>query len=158
MLKVAQQHDLAVGWIELFYRSGEPCFQFVPSGSGRRGEIAIDQVLNRIVRGRAAGGCSPDRLLLVEAAAGRQPVAAMSVYKAIAGHVPQPEPEGHRGVGQIIAETAVGFDQHILHDIAGIDPSLNHPVHAEMNHPLDRLPMAFQEAIDGGGIPPSSPV
>jgi hypothetical protein len=27
-----------------------------------------------------------------------------------------------------------------------------------MNHPLDRLPMAFQEAIDGGSIPPAGPV
>jgi len=100
----------------------------------------------------------PDRFLPVEAAAGGEPVAAMGVNEPVASHVAQPELEWHRGIGEIIAETAVGLDQHILHDIAGIDPPLDHPVHAQMNHPLDRFPVAFQEAIDCVSIPPSGPV
>ena len=158
MLKVAEQHDLAVGRIELLHGGGTPGFAFVPRSRGRRGEVAIDQMIDRIVRQCGVCGCPPDRLLPVEAAAGGQPVAAMGIYEPVAGHMTQPELEWHRGVGEIIAEAAVGFDHHILHDIAGIDPPLNHPVHPQMNHPLDRLPMAFQEAIDGGGIPAAGPV
>ena len=49
---------------------------------------------------------------------------AMGVDHAVAGQVPQPELKRHAGRFEVVGQPAVRFDQHILHDIAGVDPPL----------------------------------
>ena len=90
-------------------------------GRRRRRQFGIDQLPGQLVRRvvRQEGG--DQRLLAVEAAPLRLAVAAMGVDDVVLGDVPQPEVKGHERIVQIVLQPAVRFEQHVLHDVAGID-------------------------------------
>jgi hypothetical protein len=80
-------------------------------------------------------------------------MAAVGIDEAVAGHVPQPELERHRRVGEVVAEPAVGLEHDVLNDVAGIDAPLHDAVHPPIDHPPDGVAVAGKEAIDGVVVP-----
>jgi len=82
----------------------------------------------------------------------------MGIDDPIAGHMPQPEPERHRGIRQVVGKTPAGFDHHVLHDVAGIHPSSEHGIHSPIDDAPQRIPMPGKQAVDGIGIAVPNPV
>jgi len=76
-------------------------------------------------------------------------MAAVRVDQTVAGHVPQPQLEGHGGIGEVVAEPAVGLEEDILDDVAGIDAALDAPIHPPIDHLPDRIAVAGEKAVDG---------
>ena len=75
-------------------------------------------------------------------------MAAVGVDQAVAGDVPQPEMKRHRRVFvaaiEVLGQPAVGFDQHVLHNVAGVHAALDHAVHPQVDHPPQRLAVAVE--------------
>ena len=93
-----------------------------------------------------------DRLLPIDAALGRQMMPAMGVDEVVLGDVPQPQMKRHRRRLQVIAQPAARFDQHVLHDIAGVEPLRNRRVEAQIDHAANRLAVPGEQLLDGVGI------
>jgi hypothetical protein len=154
VLEVTQQHDLPIALLEPLDRRREATLQFVPGGRRSRRQVAVGHLAGRSRQGVVA----PERHLPVEAARGRDAVPAVGVDEPVAGHVPQPELEGHRRVGEVVAEPAIGLDEHVLHDVAGVDPPLHHPIHPPVDHPPDRIAMPRQKVVDRRRVPATDAV
>jgi len=154
MLEVPQEHDLPVAFLEKLHRGGKPPLQFMPGGGGGRRKLAVGDLPAKVgLRLVAFGVGHHQRHLAIDAPGGRHAMAAMGIDQPIAGHVPEPELKRHRSVGEVLAQPPVGLDHHILHDIAGIDPPLHAPIHATIDHPLDRLAVPLKKAVHGVAIP-----
>jgi hypothetical protein len=76
----------------------------------------------------------------------------MRVDQPVVRDMPQPKMERHRRILQVLVEAAVGLYQHILHNVARVDPALHHPVHPQVDHPPQRLAVPIQELVDGGRL------
>src|SRR5262249_27334511 len=82
-----------------------------------------------------------------------RPMAAMGADKVAASEVPQPEMEGHVRLFQIVAHPAAGFEQHLLHHIAGIEALGDARVQPQADHAPHRLAMLLEQTLDGVGVP-----
>jgi len=82
----------------------------------------------------------------------------MRVDQTVAGHVPQPELERHGGVREILPQPSVGLEEHILNDVAGIDPALHAAIHAAIDHPLDRRAVPFEQSVDSPVVTLANPL
>jgi hypothetical protein len=149
---VPQEHDLPVVFVEQVDRGGKPPLQFVPGGGGGGRELSVGDLPAQIGLRLVARVGHHQRHLTINASRGRHAVSAVSIDKPVAGHVPQPELEWHGRVGQIVDQPAIGFDHHVLHDVAGIDPPLHPPVHATVDHSPDRFAVPLEQAVDGIAI------
>ena len=92
------------------------------------------------------------RLFPIDAAPGRHAVPPMGVDQPVPGHLPQPKMKWHRRMGQILLQPPMGVEQHILHDVAGIDPAADYAIHPQIDHPPQRRAMALQQPIHGRRI------
>ena len=55
---------------------------------------------------------------------------------------------------KIVGQPLTGFQQHILHDVARINPLRDLTVHPQLNHLAQRLAVPLQQEIDGGLLAP----
>ena len=78
----------------------------------------------------------------------------VSVDDPVLGDLPKPQVIRHRGLGQIVLQPAIGFDQHFLHDIAHIDSPLDALIEPKLHHPPQRIAMPLHQAIDRLSIAP----
>jgi len=53
---------------------------------------------------------------------------AVRVDDAVLRQMPQPEMERHGRRAQVFVEPLIGLEQHVLHDVAGIDPAGQHGI------------------------------
>jgi hypothetical protein len=79
-------------------------------------------------------------------------MSAMRVDQSVLGHLPQPQMKRHHGILKKIGQASIGFDHHILHDVAGIDAAFDDPIHPQVDHLPDGITMAFEQLIHGVGI------
>ena len=147
-----QEHDLPIRLIELLDGCGKPPLQLPPGGRRGRREFPVGQPFGEIGLLVIASTGHHQRHLAVETAARGHAMPAVGIDQPVPGHVPQPEPKRHRGIGKIIAEPAVRLDEHILHDVAGVHPPLHHPIHAQVDHPADRGAVPLEEPVDGVAV------
>src|SRR5688500_3156602 len=86
--------------------------------------------------------------LAIDATLGGSAMAPMGVNDLVFGDLPQPKMNAENRARQIILQPAVGLNEHILHDVANIDPPLNLAIQPHLNHSAERIAMPVQEAID----------
>ena len=60
---------------------------------------------------------------------------------------------GIAGVAQVVLEPAVRLDQHVLHDVAGVDAGGQGRVEAQADHAAQRLAVDVEQAIDRPVLP-----
>ena len=149
MFEVAEEDDLPVVVVERLHRGSEPAFQFAPGGGGGRRELTVGEAGGGVGGRVAVTPPSHQRHLTIDAPGGGHPMAAVRVDQTVAGHVPQPQLEGHGGIGEVVAEPAVGLEEDILDDVAGIDAALDAPIHPPIDHLPDRIAVAGEKAVDG---------
>jgi hypothetical protein len=77
---------------------------------------------------------------------------AMGVDDAVLGNLPQPEPECHRRILKVILQPPIGFDQHVLNDIADIDTALDFLVQPHPDDLAQRLTVPFHQLVHGSFI------
>jgi hypothetical protein len=77
----------------------------------------------------------------------------MGVYDPILGDLPQPQMEWHRSRSQIFFQPPMGFDHHVLNDVADVNPPLNPLIEPHLNHPPDAVAMAFHQLIHSVAVP-----
>ena len=158
MLEVPQQNNLPVGLFQLFNSRGEPPLKLMPGGHRRRRQLAVSQAIGQIGLRGIRISRRLKRHLAIEAAGGGHPMPPMGIDDPVTGHVPQPQLKRHRRIGEVVAQPPVRLQHDILHDVAGIDPSLHHPVKPVVNHPSDRGPVSGQQSVDRRSITLPSPV
>src|SRR5258705_334728 len=78
-------------------------------------------------------------------------VERMGVDEPIFSQVQQPEMERHDGVLEVIAEPAVGLDQHVLDDVTGIGAAGQGRVEPELDGPPKRLAVLGEQVVHGRG-------
>jgi len=88
------------------------------------------------------------RLLTIEASPCGSPVAAVRIDDAVFRNVPNPQMERHLRISKVVIEPAVRFDQHILHNIARIEPLPQFRVEPHIDHSPERGEMSLQELTD----------
>ena len=72
---------------------------------------------------------------------------AVSVDHQIARDLANPEMKRQRWIPEILIESLAGFEQHILHDIAGIDAPRYSRIEPQTDHPPQRWPVPFPERV-----------
>ena len=102
----------------------------------------------RFIGPRRAG----DRLLAVHAAALGQAVPAVRVDDAVLRQVPQPQVERHVRLLQVLGEPLIGLDQHVLHDVGGIDAAGDGRVEPQVDDAAERLAELAEQLVDGTGF------
>jgi hypothetical protein len=90
----------------------------------------------------------PDGLFAVDASPRRAAMAPMGIDQPILRDLPQPQMKRHRRIFQVIVQAAIGFDQHILHNIAGIHSTLHHAVHSQIDHPPQRFAVTIEQPVN----------
>jgi len=158
MLEMAQEHDLPILFLELFNRRGKAPFELVPGGGGRRGELPIGDLNGHVDTGSIAIVARDQRHLAVDAPRAGDAMAAVGVDEPVAGHVPQPKAKRHRRILEIFPQPAIGLDQDILNDIAGVNSPLDELVHAMVDEPPDRRAVTIEQAVDGVAVSLSHPL
>ena len=58
----------------------------------------------------------------------------------------QPEVERHRRVAEILRQPLAGLEQHVLHDVAGIDATRHRLVEPQADHPPQGRPVRSQSS------------
>lgn len=58
----------------------------------------------------------------------------------------------HDRILQIVLQSPVGFDQHVLHDVADIDSPLNLLIQPHLHQPPQRIAMPLHQLIHGLGV------
>ena len=95
---------------------------------------ACGVLLDAIVRWMALARINPNVLTFLGLV-----VPAVGIDDVVLGDVPQPEMEGHDRVLEIIAEPPAGFQQHLLHNVAGIDASSQGWIETQADHAAQRF-------------------
>lgn len=57
--------------------------------------------------------------------------------------------KGHPRILQVIGEPAIGFDEHVLHDIADVQTALDAPIESHLHEAPQRLAMAIEQSVHG---------
>ncbi len=135
MLKVPQQDDFAIRLVHLVDRCLKSDLQFLPGCRGGGREFGVGQFGGQVHRGMVEHRRSHHRLFAIHAAPRRPAMPPMGVDQPVAGHLPQPQMKRHRRIRKIFFQSAVGIEQHILHNITGVDPAADHAIHAQVDHP-----------------------
>jgi hypothetical protein len=78
---------------------------------------------------------------------------AMSIDDVILGDVPEPQPEGHDRIAQVVLEPSMSFEEDVLNDVAGIDPGGQRRVESQVDHAPQWLSVGVEESINGPGLP-----
>jgi hypothetical protein len=81
-------------------------------------------------------------------------VPPVSVDDPVLGNLPQPQVIRHSRLSEIVLQPAVGLDQHILHDIAHIDPPLYFLVQPKLHHAPQAVTMPLHQTVDCVGVAP----
>ncbi len=158
VLEVAEEHDLPVLFVELLDSRGEPAFELVPGGGGRRGKLPIGDLAGHVDAGTLPVVDRDQRHLPVDAPRARHAMPTVGIDEPVAGHVPQPQPKGHRRILEIVAQPAIGLDEHVLNDIAGVNSPLDELVHPLIDQPTDSRPVAIEQAVHGIAVTLSNPL
>ena len=133
----------------------EPPLQFAPGRRRGRRQLPVAQLQRDVPRRLIARQADVERLLAIEAPPRGHAVAAMGVDQPVLRHLPQPQMERHLRILQILLEPPMGFDQHVLRDVASIDaaapapdPSATGPSSAP---PRDGVPAADRPRASSPG-------
>ena len=127
----------------------EPPLQLAPRRRGGGRQLPVAQLRRDVPRRLVARQADLERLLAVEAPPRGHAVPAVGVDQPVLGHLPQPQVKRHLRILQILLQPPMGFDQHILRDVASIDAPRQHRVHPQLDHPPHRAAMPCQQPIDG---------
>ena len=76
----------------------------------------------------------------------------MRVNNAVLRQVPQPQVERHVRRLQILNEPLVGFDQHVLDDVRGVDAAGQNGVESQVDRAAQRLAELAQQVVDRAGL------
>ena len=136
----------------------QPALQFLMDRRRRRGLFGIDKLRDELNRRLIGPGRRLNRLFAVDAPPLRLPMPAMRVDDPILGQVPQPQVKRHRRVLQILGQPLIGFEQHILNDVAGIDAASQHGVEPQVDDLPQRLAELAEQSVDGRGLAASGVV
>ena len=80
----------------------------------------------------------------------------MQVDHPVLSNLPQPQPKRHGRSLDVVGKPLRRLDQHVLHDVARINPRRHPPVHPGLHHPPDRIPVAPQQLSQSRLISPGS--
>jgi len=77
----------------------------------------------------------------------------MGINDSIFGNLPNPKMERNDGVVQIVRQSPVGFDQHVLDNITYIHPLHEALIQSQLDHSPKRVPMTIHQLLNGDGFP-----
>ena len=60
--------------------------------------------------------------------------------------------------GEIFAQPATGVDEHILHDVAGVNAALHLPIEPQLHHASQSRAVTFEQPVNSRGISLTGPV
>lgn len=75
---------------------------------------------------------------------------AVHVDQPVFRELPQPEMKRHRAALDEVIQSLTGFEQDILHDVAGIDSGRNRSVQPHLDHLSHGVPVPLHQFVDGG--------
>lgn len=142
---VSHDENLAISVVQLIERFEKAFFKFAADGCGGRCEFAVGKLLRQVDRRLIAE-------LLIETlfAIDRAPVGVMppvQVNHPVTRQMPEPEMKWHIRRREVRRQSLAGFEQHILHDVAGVDPGGQASVETKSHQLAECFPMTFQQII-----------
>lgn len=152
LFKVPHQNDVAVVVFELFDSREKPRFQFSADVRGSWCQFVIDKFPRQVECRTITILAGSERLFPIETATLRPAMLAVHVDDAVFGQVPQPQVKGQPGIGEVIAEPLIGFEEHILHDVAGIDTAGDGAIKPQPHHLPQRIAVPIEQLIHGQWI------
>jgi hypothetical protein len=69
------------------------------------------------------------------------------VDHVVTGDVAKPEVERHRGIAQVFRQTLIGFEEHLLNDVARVDSAFDRAVEPVKDHPPERFAVPLPEPL-----------
>lgn len=79
-------------------------------------------------------------------------MAAMGIDDSVLGNLPQPQPERHGRILQVVLQPPVGFDEHILNHVADIHPPLDFLVQPHSHDLAQRLTVPLHQLVHGSFV------
>lgn len=72
----------------------------------------------------------------------------MGIDDSILSDLPNPKVERYRRVIDVIHESTIGFDQHVLDDVAHVEPLHNSLIESDCDHPTQGVTVTAEEFLD----------
>ena len=156
LLEVAEQDDLAVSIVKIVEGRTETVLQLSPQRLGRGGERGSRSWAARSSEDWSANASEPripcQGPLAIQAPLAGPAVPAVGIDHLVASDLPQPEVKRQRRVPQVFTQPLAGLQEHVLDDVAGIDPPAQRLVQPQPDHPPEGRAVAFPEFVRGGRV------
>lgn len=149
---MSHQNHFAIDVLQGIDDCSQLSLQFMLNGGAGGGFFSIDQLCDELDRGGFGPGWRLPGLLAVEAATLGLAVKSVEIDEAVLGQLAKPKAERHHRVLQIVAQPAIGFGEHVLDDIAGINTPAQCRIEPQVNRAPQRLTMLRQQFVHCAGV------